>query len=198
MFNNHLFIKGIKISNFAGDQQLFFNMKSIKFYLAILILIFSAIQTSSGQERPQHELHSMMIYNFLKYIQWPDGKNSGDFRIGIVGSDDVYNTLNTWYGNKTRGNKNFIIQKMQPEDDLSQCQLIYVGKTASSMFDKVLSKVADKPVLTVTNKNGLGEAGSCINFKVVQNRLKFELNQEAVSKTNLKTSSQLTNMAILI
>ncbi|MEL7004578.1 MAG: YfiR family protein, partial [Bacteroidota bacterium] len=42
------------------------------------------------------------------------------------------------------------------------------------------------------------EKGSCINFRIVNNRLKFELNQQAIQKSQLKTASQLTSMAILI
>ncbi len=172
-------------------------MRGIKFFILILAITFS-FNGSFAQERPTHELHSMMIYNFLKYIQWPSGKNSGNFVIGVVGSDEVFNTLSTWYGNKTRGDKKFIIKKLDPTDDLKQCQLLYVGKNASSKFKEVLTKVGDQPVLTVTNQNGLAQQGSCINFKVVNNRLKFELNETAISRSNLKSSSQLAAMAIVI
>jgi len=53
-------------------------------------------------------------------------------------------------------------------------------------------------VLTVTDGNGLGQKGSCINFKVVDGKLKFELNQAVIGTSNLKVSSQLSSMAILI
>ena len=172
-------------------------MKGSKFFILIIAIIFS-FNGSFAQERPTHELHSMMIYNFLKYIQWPAGKNSGEFVIGVVGEEEVFNTLNTWYGNKTRGDKKFIIKKLESNDDLSQCQLLYVGKGASSKFKEVLAKVSDRPVLTVTNQNGLAQQGSCINFKVVNNRLKFELNPAAITRSNLKSSSQLAAMAIVI
>ncbi|MEM9299265.1 MAG: YfiR family protein [Bacteroidota bacterium] len=172
-------------------------MNKVKFFL-IGGLLSLATSFACAQDRPAHELHSMMIYNFLKYIEWPGAKNSGDFLVGVVGSDDVYNTLNTWYGNKTRGNKNFIIKKVSATDDLSEFQLVYIGKSGADEFEAIISKVGNKPILTVTAKNGFGKKGSCINFKVVDNRLKFELNQAAVKKTSLKTSSQLAEMAIII
>ncbi len=172
-------------------------MRSVKFFLLIAAIAFS-FNGTFAQDRPAHELHSMMIYNFLKYIQWPAGKNSGEFVIGVVGAESVYETLNSWYGNKTRGDKKFIIKKLSEKDDLTQCQLLYVGKTASAKFKDVLNKIGSQPVLTVTNQNGLAQQGSCINFKVVNNRLKFELNQAAIAKSNLKSSSQLAAMAIVI
>jgi hypothetical protein len=44
----------------------------------------------------------------------------------------------------------------------------------------------------------MAEKGSCINFKIIDGKLKFELNQNVVTGSNLKVSGQLTSMAILI
>ncbi|UII34839.1 YfiR family protein [Fulvivirga ulvae] len=167
-------------------------------YVLLVIIGMSMSAGTYAQDRPEHELHSMMIYNFLKYVQWPGDQNSGDFVIGVMGDDNVFNTLNAWYGNKTRGDKTFTIKKFTSPSEISGCQLLYIGKSASNQFDEVQARVQDQSTLTVTDKNGLGAKGSCINFKVVDNRLKFELNQAAIQKSNLKISSQLTSMAILI
>lgn len=173
-------------------------MKATRSILVIACLFLVMNSARAQGDRPEYELHSMMIYNFLKYIQWPGELNNGDFVIGVIGDDDVFNTLNTWYGGKVRGGKNFLIKKFSSLDEINDCQLIYIGKSSSDKFDAILSKLASKPTLTVTGKKGLGERGSCINFKIVNSRLKFELNQEAMQKSQLKTASQLTSMAILI
>ncbi|HNP20331.1 MAG TPA: YfiR family protein [Fulvivirga sp.] len=173
-------------------------MKSIRISFLLVFSVLFINNTLHAQSRAEHELHSMMIYNFLKYIQWPGDKNSGDFVIGVLKDDDVYNTLNTWYGNKERGGKKFIIKKFNSASEVTDCQLLYVGASASNQFEEVLAKIQSNATLTVSNKRGLGEKGSCINFKVIDGRLKFELNQAAMDKAGLKTSSQLAAMAILI
>ncbi len=165
----------------------------------IVVTLFSLIvNIGFSQDRPTHELHSMMIYNFLKYVQWPGELNSGDFVIGVIGDDDVDNTLNTWYGNKNRGDKTLIVKKFNSIAEIGKCQLLYIGSGAERNFDEIHQKTQNEPTLTVTDKNGLGNKGSCINFRIVNNRLKFELNQAAVDSKNLKISSQLAAMAIMI
>ena len=167
----------------------------------ILLIIFSTGVLNTAvysQDRPEHELHSMMIYNFLKYIQWPGNQNTGDFVIGVLKDDNVYGTLNTWYGNKERGGKKFIIKKISSLAEASSCQLVYVGTAGSNQFEDLLTTLGGNSTLTVTNKRGLGAKGSCINFKVIDGRLKFEMNQAAIANAKLRTSSQLTSMAILI
>ena len=41
-----------------------------------------------AQERPIHEVYSMMVFNFVKYVQWPADDNK-EFVIGVVGVGDV-------------------------------------------------------------------------------------------------------------
>ncbi|MEQ9169333.1 MAG: YfiR family protein [Fulvivirga sp.] len=173
-------------------------MKTIRTIFLFSICAIFSFSNATAQDRPEHELHAMMIYNFLKYIQWPGDKNSGEFVIGVLKDDNVYNTLNTWYGNKERGGKKFIIKNYSSAAEISNCQLLYVGAGGSNQFDDVLAKLGSEATLTVSNRRGLGEKGSCINFKVLDGRLKFELNQAAMDKASLKTSSQLSAMAILI
>mgnify|MGYP001827873655 CR=1 FL=1 len=162
--------------------------------LLVVVIMYSGF----SQERERHELHSMMIYNFLKYIQWPASANSGQFFIGVIGDDEVYNTLNAWYGDKERMGRLLRVKKLSSPAEAKDCQLVYIGKTASNRFEEVQGAVSKDPVLLVTDKNGLGQKGSGINFKIVNNRLKFELNQDALNASNLKVSSQLTSMAIMI
>lgn len=151
-----------------------------------------------AQERPTHEIHSAMLYNFIKYIQWPDEAGGGDFVVGVIGDDNVYNTLKQWYDGKPKGTKKYVIKKMASPSDATECQVVYVGKSKSKEFDNIKSTVSGKSVLTITDGNGLAEKGSCINFRVIDGKLKFELNQAVVTGSNLKVSGQLSSMAILI
>ena len=170
----------------------------IKILMSLALVGLLTVVGVNAQNRPVYELHSMMIYNFLKYIQWPDDQSGGDFIITVFGDDDVYNTLNTWYGNKQKLNKKIVVRKANSVGEIGNCHLLYVGSGASNKFDDVISHLDKNATLIVTDKKGLAEKGSCINFRVINDRLKFELNQAAVTKSNLKISSQLTSMAILI
>jgi hypothetical protein len=60
------------------------------------------------------------------------------------------------------------------------------------------AKFEDKPTLIVTDKNGLAKKGSCINFKLVGDKLKFEINEEAIVNSKLKVSSQLIAMGVTV
>ncbi|WP_276366884.1 YfiR family protein [Chryseolinea sp. H1M3-3] len=170
-------------------------MKKIKVLIVAALLISG---NAFSQERPVHEVYSMMVFNFTKYVQWPDHAASGEFVIGVVGNTDIYNTLNGWYGGKPRGSKTYIIKKFNSVAEVTDCHVLYIDKSKSGDFDAANAKVKGKGTLVITDKSGLAEKGSAINFKTVDNKLKFELNQKAIEASNLKVSGALSSMAILI
>jgi hypothetical protein len=169
-------------------------MKTIK-ALAVAALLISG--NAFAQERPMHEVYSMMVFNFTSYVSWPEG-GSNEFVIGVIGNNDVYNTLNSWYGGKPKGTKTYVVKKFNSAAEVTDCAVLYIDKTKSAEFDAANVKVKGKGTLVITDKNGLGEKGSSINFKTVDNKLKFELNQKAIESANLKVSGTLSSMAILI
>jgi hypothetical protein len=167
-------------------------MKKIVFILAFFLTL-----SVKAQDRPMHEVYSMMVFNFAKYVQWPDHAASGEFVIGVMGSHDVFKTLNDWYGGKPRGAKTYVVKKFNSASEIADCDVLFIANSKSNEFENAKSKVG-KGTLVITDKNGLGAKGSGINFTTVNDKLKFELNQKAVESANLKVSGTLSAMAILI
>lgn len=164
----------------------------------MFIILMMAGFAVTAQDRPTHEIHAAMLFNFIKYVQWPNEGDGGEFVVGVIGDDNVFNTLNQWYNGKQKGTKKYVIKKLSSATESSSCQVVYVGKAKNKDFDDIMNNIGGKSILTITDGNGLGQKGSCINFKVIDGKLKFEMNQATLTSSNLKVSSQLSSMAILI
>jgi hypothetical protein len=164
----------------------------------ISAILFFLSGNMIAQDRPTHEIHAAMVFNFIKYVQWPNEGEAGEFVVGVLGEDNVFNTLKQWYDGKPKGSKKYVIKKITSVEEAGDCHVLYLGKSKSKEIENIKNNTAGKPVLTVTDGNGLAQKGSCINFKIVDGKLKFELNQASILGANLKVSSQLTSMAILI
>jgi hypothetical protein len=171
-------------------------MKTVRVVLAGIIMLMGSSVFS--QDRPIHEVYSMMVFNFVKYVQWPADDNNKEFVIGVIGNNNIYNTITTWYGGKTKGTKTYVIKKFNNASEVTDCQVIFIDRSKSGEFDAINNKVKGKGTLVVTDRSGLGSKGSCINFKTVDEKLRFELNQQAIEASNLKVAGALTSIAILI
>ena len=162
------------------------------------VLIISSFEAFGQDEKPLYEIHSAMLFNFMKYIQWPNEAEPGEFVLGVLGEDDVFNTMKTRYDGKPKGAKKYVVKKLSSAAEAANCNVVYLGKNKNREFENIKTAIAGKSILTITDSNNLGQKGSCINFKVIDNKLKFEMNNASLTGANLKVSSQLTSMAILI
>jgi hypothetical protein len=149
-------------------------------------------------ERPMHEIHSMLMFNFIKYVEWPADSKSGEFVIAVVGDENVATTIQNFYTNRTVKGQNVKVVNVDDVSAVNNAHVLYLSSNKSREFEAAQEKFSGKSTLMITDKNGLGRKGSCINFQEINGKLKFEINQESIKGNNLKISSQLSSMGILI
>jgi hypothetical protein len=172
--------------------------RSFKIFVVLLIVLIGFNSFEANAQRPIHEIHSMLIFNFIKYVDWPDETQSGDFVIAVYGDSDVYQQLSNLYGQRKIKGQTASIVNIDDPATLPSAHVFYLGSSKSRDFEEILSKYDLEPTIIITDKSGLGKKGSSINFKEVGGKLKFEINKETFDNSNLKISSQLLNMGIAI
>jgi hypothetical protein len=145
------------------------------------------------------KMKAIFIYNFTKYIDWPEKYKEGNFVIGILGTSSFYNDLTAQLSTKSVGNQKFEIKNFANVESISGiCHILFIPAENSSMLPAVLKKTKGKNTLIVTEKPGLAKQGAAINIIPIDNKLKFELNKETIEKYNLKVSSTLLALAITV
>jgi hypothetical protein len=171
---------------------------TFKIFIVAFFFVIGLNTFKANAQRPMHEIHSMLIFNFIKYIEWPDNTKSGDFIIAVYGDDAVFDELSKLYGQRKVKGQNAEIINISDVSGINNAHIIYLSSSKSRDFEAILEQYDTKPTLIITDKSGLGKKGSSINFKEVGGKLKFEINQSTFDNSNLKVSSQLLNMGITI
>jgi hypothetical protein len=179
----------------AACCKLFSNNKRRIVLFPLLVLFVSSTFAQASQEA---KVQAAILYTIVKYFEWPNKGEAGEIEIAVLGNDDVFDALKANYDGKPVGNKKCVIRKVGGSSELSPNSVIYIGKSKSKEFDIIKNVAANKSLLTVTEKEELGMKGSCVNFVIVDGKLKFELNRTATTSSNLKVSGALVSMAILI
>ena len=171
--------------------------------IALIALNFISGKTAVEIKDTNAKIKAVFLYNFTKYIEWPEEKRKGNFVIGVLGEGQqpVYNALATSaHRNNDKPSVRFLqINKYMDASSIADCHMLYIPKSHSSMLPVALKTVINTHTLIVTDKAGSAKSGgSDINFVVANNKVKFEMNKENVGKHNLKVSAMLTNLAILV
>ena len=161
----------------------------------VLILFFFVSLAGFGQN---YKYHSLFIFSFTRYVQWPEQLNQGDFEITVLGESPLVAELTTMAQSKKVGDRAIKVNKIQSIAELKRCHILFIPAAKSALLPEILAKVSSQPILLVTEENGLGAKGSNINFIMKEGKLAFELNQATLNKQNLKVSNELSRLAILI
>ena len=165
-------------------------------FLGLLIVLLAFSVQAKGQDI--HKFHSIFIYNFSKFIQWPTEYKKGDFVIGVLGNSPVTQHLKSMAASKKVGDQHFSIVRYNKPEDIRRCHILYIPTAQSANLEACKATLAGTSTLIITDKPGLGKNGSGINFLVVDGKPKFELNKSAAEERNLKVSTELAKLAILI
>ena len=167
-------------------------------FLFGLIIFFnskSVISQPDPAKASRMKLQGIYLYSFAKNVYWPSAYNTGDFTIGIYGSKDLFDQLNTNFKGKMTGSQNIIFDFYESTSDISDCHMLFVGKDETNTISKV-KKVLDEKTLLVTELADISNSSSSmINFVYVQSRLKFQLNKSEAEKNNFKIGQTLTKLA---
>jgi len=172
-------------------------MKKVVKIVAVICLLLVGLLVKSA-DRPMHEIHSVLMFNFIKHVEWPQTAKTGNFVVGVYGDEEVYKTLSTYYANRTIKGQQVKIVKVNELGAIHKAHVIYLSKGHSKSFESLKNKFNGKPTLIITDGYNLGKKGSCINFKEIGGKLKFEINQSSLKQNKLKLSSQLASMGIMI
>jgi len=99
---------------------------------------------------------------------------------------------------KKVGERSIKVTKINSAADIRKANILFVSAGKAAEFENVVTKVNTLSILIVTEEPGLGTKGSNINFILKDGKLAFELNQAAMTKRNLKASTELSRLAIMI
>lgn len=169
-------------------------MKFTKMRFTLLFALLT-IGLARGQS---YQLHSVFIYSFAKYVQWPSEYDQGDFEISVLGDSPMLSELKKLSEIKKVGNRTIKVNKLGSPADIKKCNILFVPADKSGQLNEVLAKIGSNSILVITEQAGMASKGSAINFVIRDGKIAFELNQGAMAKQGLKASTELTRLAILI
>ena len=186
----HTFIDSL----FAGNRCMQQVMRAL---LLILLSLAPATATADNASHTEQRIKAAFLYNFSRFVVWPDTalRDRTEFSLCTLGNTLIEEQLDTLNG-KTVHSKTLVIKRLNKPEDTLNCQLVFIGQT--DRFDETLRMLKEQPVLTVSDTPAFTEKGGMIQFKLVDNKVRFRINVDAARTAGLEISSKLLSLAISV
>ena len=166
--------------------------------ILLIFFVFTIFSSISFAQKEKYQ--SLFIYNFTKYIKWPESYNGEKFVIGVIGNSEILSALNEMASSKKKTGTGEVIEikKYSSVENIDDCNILFVSNDAVNNLEKIVDQTSSKPILIITESPGMATKGSIINFVDQNGKIKFELNEAKATTRGLVVSGSLTSLAIMI
>jgi len=158
----------------------------------------AAAESPVAAEHSAYEIESAMLYNFTKFVEWPDkalGESGVSVVIGVLGEDGLVPVLAAALGNKTVYGHPIVVRRLVSSAEAKSCTVLFVGASDRKEIARVVQAVGTSPVLTIGGIVQFSRLGGIIAFIREGGRIRFEINLDAAERAGLQVSSKLLRLA---
>ncbi|MHC4130927.1 MAG: YfiR family protein [Planctomycetota bacterium] len=193
-------------------------LKSYIFSITVLLLLLFAVPNQVSADTAQvqsSQVKAAFIYNFIKFIDWPQEKAEDvnkPLTVGIFGSSPFGNAFDKIKDSQIRGRKVVVKyfesfanvkggeQKQNEEiqkkiNEFGQCDVLFICASEAKFFKRVLQPLEIYHVLTISDTKGFLEEGGIINFVMEEKKVRFEINMASAKRSKLEVRSKLLRLA---
>jgi uncharacterized protein DUF4154 len=166
--------------------------------LSIACFVASSAVLVPGQQAEEYRLKAAFLFHFAQFIDWPSaalpGATSG--LVFCVGREDPFHgdLELTLQGKSIAGHPVRILRPQRIQAN-SGCHVVFIPGKQSGRVREQIAELENVPVLTVGEANDFLQQGGMIRFCMEDRKVRFEINQAAVEKANLKISAKLLLLA---
>jgi hypothetical protein len=140
------------------------------------------------------------LFNFLKFAEWPDAAlpPAAPLRIAIAADDAIYALLATALEGKVVNGRTLVVLPADGTEIIPPPHLLFVTQTAAPAVANQVSGYNGQPVLTIGESPNFARRHGILNFVLVDDAIRFEVNLSTAQRAGLRISSRISKLAILV
>ena len=172
----------------------------------LLTLIGWGLLVSTGahaqQAKPsEYQVKAAYIYNFGKFVKWPAASaatRTGAFTICVLGEDPVGSVIQSTLVGKLLDGKPVAIKRLQKPPDVAGCHILFIDSAQGRNLQAILAAAQEASVLTVSDMPDFSKRGGMIQFVLIGDRVRFEINVASAESASLVLASDLLKVAAAV
>jgi len=167
--------------------------------LSIALAPGAATAADESDESLEYAVKAAFLYRFGSFVEWPAAvfvSPTSPFRLCIVGEDPFGSTLDQAVSGQQVGTRPIEVRRLKTVGRESGCQTLYIGVSEAPRLGQILETLRGSSVLTVSDGRASGTATGIIHFVIKNDRVRFDIDDEAAAQNGLVISSKLMSLAL--
>ena len=145
----------------------------------------------------EDSVKAAFLYRFASFVEWPSGAfadQNSPIRLCVIGSPGFAPLLERTVAGQQVNGRAFDVRRLSDGAAARDCHIVFV---TGGLVEETLHVVYGRPVLTVTDAASSGDRGM-IHFAIVQDRVRFYIDDARAAEGGLFISSRLLTLAVSV
>ena len=167
--------------------------------LAVAIVSWLPAHPTAQSASDEYRLKAAFVYRFPQFVEWPAAavQDSRTLDLCVLQPNPFGPDLEQLVNGESLDGRPLRVRVVAGVDALPGCHAVFAG-ARSEASAAVLKAVAGRPVLTVGETDRFLDDGGIIVLKVVERRVRFEVNATNAQKAGLRINAQLLSLAAAV
>lgn len=158
-----------------------------------------ALPGAAQETYDEDSVKAAFIYHFATFVAWPESaREEPEFVIAVLGDDEIAEELDRYLPGHSIQGRPMRARQIDSIEELGDEDVLFIGAGRSHTLDRDLQAVKGQPILVVTDAEGALDKGSMINFRLVDQRVRFEISLPSAEQSGLVLSSRLLAAAMRV
>ncbi len=169
-------------------------------WLVLWTLLFSQacyLPTTFAAE-DEYAVKAAFLIHFMNYVTWPESsfeKPDTPINLCLVGGNPFGESIRP-ISRKTAQGRAIQLIEVPEGGNGTACQVVFISGNKEAVLRQLLAEWKATGVLTVGDGRKFIELGGIIEYVMVNNRVRFALNDEAAREAELQVSVKLRKVAM--
>lgn len=171
-------------------------MRLARAVAAMLFAGLVGVEASSYAQTAEEVVKAQFVYRFTSFAQWPAQafqSPQSPIVLCVVGDDRFAGTLSRAAAGQRIGGRTFEVRRVRAD----QARRYHVVYAAGFSASDTLRSARGAPVLTITDAAS-GDDRGIIHFVVIDNRVRFHIDEASAAEANLVLDSRLLGLALSV
>jgi hypothetical protein len=160
-------------------------------FAALAGLWATAAGNACAQQASASEVKATFLLRFGLFISWPEATRNADFTICTTGDAAVAKALRTLAVGERIGGRP-VRMVAYDGSTADACAILFVGQQSPPL------ELPGPSRATLTVTDGLRGARGMIHFEVVDQRVRFHIDEASAAEHGLQISARLLNLALSV
>jgi hypothetical protein len=146
----------------------------------------------------EYQVKAAFLYNFAKFVEWPQeafAQPDAPIVLGVLGEEPFGGALDQVIKGKAVNGHPLAIKRLKWGGKLRECHILFICASERKRLPAIFEQIKGAGILTVGETEAFTQQGGIINFTLVDNKVRFEINTDMAEQARLKISSRLLALA---